>query len=105
MDESPPLKGVIRDVKMDKEKSAKRNQINKNKNQPIEEKLPMNETVSKAFWLVVTLLCVIIAIAVLVPYVRTTVGNSISNPPVIPTSYINQYHEPATIGQPMNEAA
>ncbi|WP_054943700.1 hypothetical protein [Paenibacillus ihuae] len=91
-------------MKVEKTKSTKEELENKNQNQPIEENILMNQTVSKAFWLVVTLLCIIIAIAVLVPYVRTTVTNSTSNPPVIPTSYIIQQHEPA-IGQLINEVA
>lgn len=91
-------------MRAEKSEYAKEEFENQNKNQTIEENFFMNITVAQAFWLVVTLLCVIIATAVLVPYVRTTVTNSISNPPVIPTSYIIQQHEPA-LGQLMNEAA
>lgn len=50
----------------------------------------MNMTVTKAFFLVFTLLCLIIGITFFTNYTRTTVTNSTSNPPVIPTSYIQE---------------
>lgn len=55
----------------------------------------MNSTIAKAFWLVFTLLCLIIGTTVFVAYTRTTVTNSTSNPPVIPTSYIQIEEAPA----------
>jgi hypothetical protein len=59
------------------------------KNKPTKrENITMNKTVSNAIWLLITLLCLYLAITVLVPYVRTTINGSVSNPPVVPTSYI-----------------